>query len=110
MAPPRGRESAEPTSLSMVPEMGPARTWWKFEETNGVVDVPGSYRRLVVNCGHPGHATEKAAAQCRKRRNFGVRAASASGLGLMEPYAYLGAWLRGAALYFDAASGQSQAF
>ena len=81
-----------------------------FEEAHGVVDTPGSYRRLVVNCGHPAHATQKAAAQCRKRRNFGVRAASASGLGLMEPYAYLGAWLRAAALYSDAASGQSQAF
>ena len=61
-----------------------------------------SYRRFVVCCGHPEHASQKA--DCRKRRNFGVRAASASGLDLMEPYAYLGAWLRAAALYEDAAS------
>ena len=73
-----------------------------FEESHGVADMPGSYRRLVVSCGHPDHAAHKL--DCRKRRNFNVRSASASGLGLMEPYVFLGAWLRAASQHSDAAS------
>ena len=59
-----------------------------FHEAHGVVDTPGSYRRLMVTCPH--HTGFK---QCRKRRNFGVRSA-ASALGDVEPYVFFGVWLR----------------
>ena len=59
-----------------------------FHEAHGIVDTPGSYRRLTVICPH--HTGFK---PCRKKRNFGVRSA-ATELGHAEPYAFLGAWLR----------------
>ena len=55
------------------------------EEAHGVIGQPGSYRRLVVRCPH--HKS------CRKTRSFGVRRVAQSGLGDIEPYAFLGCWL-----------------
>ena len=57
-------------------------------ESHGIVDMPGSYRRLMVTCPH-----HKGSKPCRKKRNFSVRTA-ASALGDAEPYAFLGAWLK----------------
>ena len=57
-------------------------------EAHGVLGTPGSYRRLIVTCPH--HSGKP----CRKKRNYGVRAAAVSGLGDAEPHAFLGAWLR----------------
>ena len=59
-----------------------------FHEAHGIVDMLGSYRRLMVTCPH--HTGSK---PCRKKRNFGVRSAAIA-LGDAEPYAFLGAWLR----------------
>ena len=63
-------------------------------EAHGIVDMPGSYRRLIVRCPH--HIGAK---QCGKKRNFGVRASISGGLGDAEPYAFLGAWLRAHAAF-----------
>ena len=99
--PPIAHPTARPWPARLVATLSQK---WLSQNGYGCVDqvYTSSYRRLVVCCGRPEHASQKA--DCRKRRNFGVRAASASGLDLMEPYAYLGAWLRAAALYEDAAS------
>ena len=70
-------------------------------EAHGIVDTPGSYRRLMVTCPH--HRGSK---PCRKKRNFGVRSA-ATALGDAEPYAFLGAWLRAHA-DFESASEHSR--
>ena len=68
-------------------------------EAHGVVDMPGSYRRLrvqcLLHCGEP---------RCGKTRSFGVKSAIASGLGDDEPYAYLGTWLRAGQHHADADS------
>ena len=69
------------------------------EEAHGVLGQPGSYRRLIIRCPHHGHNK----APCRKTRSFGVRSAIKSGLGDMEPYAFLGCWLRGHARFADVA-------
>ena len=61
-----------------------------YEEAHGIMGQPGSYRRLIVKCPH--HSTT--GNPCRKTRSFGVRSAEKSGLGDMEPYAFLGAWLQ----------------
>ena len=60
-----------------------------YEERHGVMGQPGSYRRCIVVCQHHGSRKNP----CRRTRAFGVRAATASGLGDVEPYAFLGCWL-----------------
>jgi hypothetical protein len=58
------------------------------EETHGVVGTDNYYSRFSAKC--PLHLGAKA---CRKTRCFGVRAAASSGLGDLEPAAFLGVWL-----------------
>ena len=69
-----------------------------YEEAHGVAGQRGSYRRLAVVCEH--HACKRGA--CRKRRNFGTRSGQQSGLGDLEPWAFLGVWLRAHARFEDA--------
>ena len=70
------------------------------EEAHGPCGQPGSYRRLVVMC--PGHAGKRC--KCRKTRSFSERLGKQSGLGDLEPYAFLGLWLREHGRFEDAAS------
>ena len=74
------------------------------EEAHGVFGQPGSYRRLIVSCAH--HGTKKGS--CRKTRSFGVRS-SAQDLGDLEPYAFLGLWLREHAEFADSAAHKKYA-
>ena len=77
-----------------------------YHEAHGVLGQPNAYRRLVVTC--PLHCGDKKAA-CRKTRAFGVRARDASGLGDLEPYAFLGAWLAAGDSCGDAAAHKRHA-
>ena len=61
------------------------------QETWGVHGRPGSYQRLKVQC--PWHK------KCRMTRSFSSKFGRDSGLGDLEPYAYLGRWLQAAADY-----------
>ncbi len=70
------------------------------EEAHGVIGQPGSYRRLIVRCGQHGGPR----AQCRKTRSFGTREGQRSGLGDIEPFAFLGAWLKAHSKFEDAAT------
>ena len=73
--------------------MDGATAWMGFpvyEEKRGVADTPGSYHRLAVSCTCHG----RKAGSCKKTRAFSDRVGQKSGLGDMEPYAFLGAWLR----------------
>ena len=63
-----------------------------FEERHGVVGCPGYYHRLVVKCPH--HVSQLGR-PCRKTRVFGCREGRKTGLGDLEPYAFLAAWLAG---------------
>ena len=100
------RVAREGGDAAAAPRPAPIKIEWiegarVLEEKHKEIGMPGAYDRVGVICGHADHAADRSV--CRKRRNFGVRAASAN-LGRMEPYAYLGAWLRAASLYPDAAS------
>ena len=68
------------------------------EECHGVIGMPGSYRRLVVTCDR-----HRGAKCCRKTRAFGARAGQASGLGDLEPHAFLGVWLQASERFGDGA-------
>ena len=61
-----------------------------LQEEHGVPGTPGHYRRLLVVCDHHSCGV---LAQCKKTRSFGVRSMVRHGLGELEPYAFLGAWL-----------------
>ena len=63
---------------------------------HGVIDMPGSYRRVSVMCPH--HACRP---PCRKTRQFRSRFNAKSPLGDLEPYAFLGCWLEGASRFSD---------
>ena len=56
-------------------------------EKHGVRGLPRSYERLRAKCTNALHAG------CRVQRSFSARFAAASGLGDLEPYAFIGAWL-----------------
>ena len=56
------------------------------EQASGIPGMAGYYRRLLVVC--PTHTL------CTKRRNFGMDTALSSGLGDLEPLAYLAVWFR----------------
>ena len=105
--PPPPTSSSGPSSEArpeQVSAASAAKRWLEgasvVEETHGVLGQPGSYRRLVVRCTH--HATQ--GAPCRKSRAFGVRSSGQLGLGDLEPYAFLGAWLREHASFKDSAA------
>ena len=71
-----------------------------YLESPGVVDTPNAYRRCVVAC--PAHCGQKGG--CKNTRAFGIRAGLSTGLGYVEPYAFLGAWLVAGQRFEDAAS------
>ena len=54
---------------------------------HGGAGRPGSYRRMKCKCPLHSH--------CKKSRVFSEQYGRSTGLGDQEPYAYLGAWLRG---------------
>ena len=60
------------------------------EESRGLPGDTGHYHRLLVTCDHHGCPMS---GRCKKTRSFGVRSAAKLGMGDIEPYAYLGAWL-----------------
>ena len=62
-------------------------------DSNGEAGQPKSYRRIQVVCQH--HAT------CKRTRKFGTKQGQRSGLGDLEPYAFLGSWLRQGAWLTD---------
>ncbi len=59
------------------------------EEKHGVMGGINAYHRLRVDCPH--HKGAKP--PCRMSRAFDTRGGRSAGLGDMEPYAFLGAWL-----------------
>ena len=63
----------------------------------GVLGQPGTYRRLVVKCPHHGSKSSL----CGSSRKFDLKDKKvlASGLGDLEPYAFLGCWLAKASDY-----------
>ena len=65
-----------------------------LEETHGVLGVPGYYSRFSVTCRH--HGPQRT---CRKTRSYAASFAQASGLGDLEPVAFLGAWLASASTF-----------
>jgi len=69
-------------------------------EAHGVIGTPGSYRRVKASCPH--HAPD-GKSKCMISRSFGTRTGQLSGLGDMEPYAFVGAWLQKRAEFADCA-------
>ena len=76
-----------------------------YHERHGVIGQPNACRRVVVTC--PLHGDKEIA--CKKTRAFGVREGAASGLGDLEPYAFLGAWLAAGDSCGDAAAHKRHA-
>ena len=58
-------------------------------EEHGEPGQLGSYRRIVVTCPHGEHRGTR---PCMKKRNIGVN--QSRQFGELEPFAYLGAWLK----------------
>ena len=56
-------------------------------EKHGFRGMPRSYERLRAKCPNPSHVG------CGVQRSFSARLAVASGLGDLEPYDFVGAWL-----------------
>jgi hypothetical protein len=67
-----------------------------------VIGTDNYYSRFSAKC--PVHTGTTA---CRKTRCFGVRAAASTGLGDLEPAAFLGAWLAKAGQFSTAAEHKS---
>ena len=60
------------------------------EEKHGLEGQSNFYRRAMVVCRHHGSPTDP----CGRTRKFDTREAVNSGLGELEPLAFLGCWLR----------------
>ncbi len=65
-----------------------------WEDVHGTPGSAGGYRRFFVRCPLAGGAHEMGGqcGPCAKRRGTGP--AQTAGIGPMEPFAYLGVWLR----------------
>ena len=55
------------------------------EEAWGLLSCAGSYRRLIVRC--------PVRQGCKKKRSYDAEDSRSGGLGLLEPFAFLGCWL-----------------
>ena len=61
-----------------------------LEEKHGIIGESNYYRRCLVTCQHHGQPDDL----CGRTRKYDTREAASSGLGDLEPLAFLGCWLR----------------